>query len=128
MTREIKFRAWTELENEDGTKHMAMLDNDCLLEWTLEDLIDPLDTKTRLMQFTGFYDFLGNSIYSGDILKFQAWNEDGTSLIPVLGQVIFWQEGGGWTIRNPKNETQHTSIHNKCEVIGNIYENPELLK
>ena len=126
--RTIKFRAWTELEDEFGKKHMAMLDNDCLGIWTWEDLFDPLDTNHYLMQFTGLLDKNGKEIYEGDIV--QAKYPYGTT-----GVIAWIDKRGGFMIKmidglngGAAYDKEGYKLNSfKCEVIGNIYENPELL-
>jgi uncharacterized phage protein (TIGR01671 family) len=91
-----------------------------------------------LMQFTGLEDRKGKEIYEGDLLKsienYELYRID--SLVPAhchahATNVAFWYDGK-W---NPRKIT--ASHHNNddwmswpemYEVIGNIYENPELLK
>ena len=69
----------------------------------------------ELMQFTGLLDKNGKEIYEGDILKYRgklSFND------PPF--VVEWQnDDARWTEFYPSNN---------FEVIGNIYENPELLK
>lgn len=79
-------------------------------------------------QFTGLYDCDGTEIYEGDIVK---WGKDG-----LMYAVRFWHgmfyasveecnEGilGGFPLHAL---TEHED--GKCEIVGNIYDNPELLK
>ena len=66
------------------------------------------------MQFTGLHDKNGKEIYEGDVVIF------GGSKIPKVMEFVrggFWLDGiyGG-------------AEAYRMEVIGNIYENPELLK
>jgi uncharacterized phage protein (TIGR01671 family) len=124
MKNETKFRMWAKLtEAETGEITMGMLDHDCLLEYTLQDLTDGEDV---LMQFIGILDKNGKEIYVGDIIKDEhflyeilpaymsygayvavCWNRrlDGTPFI-IRGFVI---RQGQW------------------EVVGNVYENPDIL-
>lgn len=83
----------------------------------------PLD-EVVLMQSTGLKDMNGVDIFEGDIV-FDRWANKYT---PVF-------QNGIYMAYNPKNlmqndpSTQFNIIwKDGCEVIGNIYENPELLE
>lgn len=82
-----------------------------------------------LMQFTGLYDKNGKEIYRGDVVKY--WVGDKPRQIGK----ITW---GGWQysftrVVEGKESTDFFGYNsedinpNNLEVIGNIYENPELL-
>lgn len=101
--REIKFRAWDLLENK-----MYYFDFDDLLTGNAPVNSTCLDYE--LMQYTGLKDKNGKEIYEGDIIK-----ADGV-LYDTVAFVLKDMMQGNW-----KN------LENK-EVIGNIYENPELVK
>lgn len=134
--RTLKFRAWS-------VRHNIMLNSK-----TLHELLKvELDIKTNstdnllLMQFTGFVDFSGKEIYEGDILEYVGIFREGQR---IRNLVEFNTECGGWygkrtaqTIADILTE-QHNdewkrslnyAIHEnqRVFVIGNIYENPELM-
>ena len=72
----------------------------------------------KLMQFTGLLDKNGKEVFEGDILSHDDTNgryEDES----MLGKrrIVKWNEKNGGFNLHPKH----------WEVIGNIYENPELL-
>lgn len=79
--------------------------------------------KNALMQFTGLKDSKGVDIYEGDLIQC-------TNSAKYYREVIF-RNGNYWLI-NPDGvmdweiQVVFTS-HTNAEVIGNIYENPELL-
>lgn len=73
-----------------------------------------------LMQYTGIKDKNGKKIYEGDIVQQRrVW--DG---VTVRGEVIF--KRGMFVVR--RGEQDYLLDEETAEVIGNIYENPELLK
>lgn len=81
-----------------------------------------------LGQFTGLYDKNGKEIYEGDIVD--AWSAGGH----LPNGIIKWGEGiAGFFIMSPKcNAVWHLVGDNEnketLEIIGNIHDNPELLK
>lgn len=111
MSREIKFRAWF-VEDEDM--------QDC-------DKID-LPNKTHhkdviAMQYTGLKDKNGKEIYEGDIVIFD--NN------PKFDSVVKWGDGGFKITLNKKKGyifPLNATYAETCEIIGNIYENQELLE
>lgn len=119
--REIKFRAWDKKGKEMFRVAMiSFLDKG---EMILTGRGGSTDNKTTiLMQFTGLHDKNNKEIWEGDIVK-TINNEIGKVVFSIGG---FWSEylwPHNWDPMYPAE-----LINEKCEVIGNIYENPELLK
>ena len=114
MQREIKFRAF---DKEAKTMHkVSSIYFDNKQVFIQEKFFDVwLDLNdVELMQFTGLYDKNDNEIYEGDV-------------IPLFGKnhaVKF--KDGMFTINDREMRRYIHSI--PLEVIGNVYENPELLK
>ena len=115
--RIIKFRAW----NKDF-KTMGR-------PFTLQDAIGSREVNgvntcgIDYMQFTGLIDKNGKEIYEGDILQYI----DGDNS-PELYQVIF--SNGNFILASLEDAEydEYIGDFDPKEVIGNIYENPELLK
>lgn len=84
----------------------------------------------ELMQFTGLLDCKGKEIYEGDIIMSRNPKKSGIVVFGEhsnsLGKYSGWFIKRILKIGNPKNES--IIDFNVSEVIGNIYENPELLK
>jgi len=131
--REIKFRAWCPSKKafingfnmfgfSTGQGSVATFLERYDTRWKPEDFI--------LMQFAGMKDKNGREIYEGDIVEGRPPNYVGICRgVVEYGALAFAfvgkkQDGERWfdTVTNPT----HTIAD--IEVIGNIYENPELLK
>jgi len=130
--REIKFRAWTgkAMEYEVGvSKHGHFYctpnptDSACLITTFYPK-------EVPIMQFTGLHDKNGKEIYEGDIMT--DWQE-----VPKI--ITFWR-GCFVAIENTNYENGKIIsegrywceelfpwIDEKSEVIGDVYNNPELL-
>ena len=129
MNRQIKFRFWGkfgELNEEKDECENEMLYGHRFCFFNSEP-IDTLfaDKSFVAMQFTNHFDKNGKPIYEGDIL---------TNSYGKIDVVIFYENGffGKSKSNMGKNHYWYNPIcsdyiKNK-EVIGNIYENPELLK
>lgn len=125
--REIKFRAW---DNEDKKmwKVVAISDSiwgDCeeahirVCGFHENPSIKETDVRMsvdyKLMQYTGVNDKNETPIYEGDIINYGAYSPS------VVGfeDGIFWARLGQYPIN---------VVYLGVEVLGNIYENPELLE
>jgi uncharacterized phage protein (TIGR01671 family) len=110
--REIKFRAW----DGDMMQHNIALDSH---GWFSQQTGEGGD---KVMQYTGLKDKNGKEIYEGDIVRTNHSFVEVGEVKFQLGQFIM------------KNHSLANSlprlIENKwtLEILGNIYENPELLK
>lgn len=143
--REIKFRAW----NEENKKMFYMSDylhgidlsNQLAILVDSKNKAEPFYTiSAELMQYTGLKDKNGKKIYEGDILKYYPYSNLGHikkfSINPVVWGATGDSDGYAhgkhyeWTVGDDSLADVADSKYPEvayCEVVGNIYENPELL-
>lgn len=127
MKRQLKFRAWD--PNEDMMRYEISISYDGVVEssWG-KDKYDWIP-----LQFTGLYDVDGKEIYEGDIIEVYDWGQNAELL--VTATVLWDPDDHGWTwgikgefySSTPRFEVDVYDRWRNVKVIGNIYENPELL-
>ena len=76
------------------------------------------------MQCTGLKDKSGKEIYEGDILSFGLWSD---TKLPCLHKVYWNDESASFDTWDLRRNEWGGQLDAFSEVIGNIYENPELL-
>ncbi len=88
--------------------------------------------ELELMQFTGLTDKNGKEIYEGDVLKWKSSNPFSLDEIRMVSvsytQAQFWCNGTGGKFGKFGVYLAELLANERCEVIGNIHENPNLLK
>lgn len=136
MKQEIKFRAWN--KKDKVMVDVAAMNFGPSGLWSLiEDADDAelqLADNYELMQYTGLKDKNGWEIYESDILK--VTGEDGESYAATVkwfgdeDYPAFDLAGipAAWNYDANALATIFQSGVETCEVIGNIFENPELLE
>ncbi|MCT3338771.1 YopX family protein [Lacticaseibacillus paracasei] len=149
MKREIKFRGYDpdtkrwyygSLVKQNKTTYVTSEDYDqnpsntewfilwdemtdwCLPNRHIQGSVDP----KSIGEYTGLHDKNGREIYEGDIVRTGKDNIGDPEL--MIGQVIMRE--GSWLIENEKKQEAidlFSEITSR-EVIGNIFDNPELLE
>ncbi len=134
-----KFRAWDTVSKQMfGVYSIEFRDDGirCCLDWQSkvtglrENWLE--SDRLVLMQFTGLKDKSGKEICSGDILGCYRLIGDFEGSFEPLGAVYFDEDlsafcveiNGGWHYLHSLNDDR---VYRGYEVIGTIYENPELL-
>ena len=87
------------------------------------DLDNFVFDEIELMQSTAMVDRNGNIIFEGDIVKMakDVYSE------PTYYEVVR-HRGGAYRLESKQHGCELWLRHTDCEVVGNVYENPELLE
>ena len=123
--REIKFRAWDSFNkrmcrgNEYKVTFAGAILNSCDI-----DMVHQL----KLLQYTGVKDKNGKEIYEGDIIDYGYYSkeDDTEDLSRPMRFVAKWSQEDSGFVANGRLMTRYQ--YYAFPVIGNIYENPDLLE
>lgn len=123
--RKLKFRAW------DKKINKMFYSDDCFFSFINGNLIERdgengSDKDSQIvMQYTGLKDNDGKEIYESDILEYKHTGE-------IV--IVDWHNEIGCYIFDNENEIERDvyigdmSLSNEYKIIGNKYENPELME
>lgn len=125
--RVVKFRAW----DKEIEKIYPVLKIDFVEEWVsmyskitgrhynwLNNLV--------LMQYVGLQDKNGEEIYEGDVVSFKSAHSDCD--YKTIGEVVWYCGEAAFLVECNGEIFKHFDEIREIEVLGNIYENPELLQ
>lgn len=134
--REIKFRAWQPHASLHRQPGMYLVDDMVWHNATDEQpekgevfLTRKIGTSrsseffedVQIMQYTGLTDKYGKDIYEGDIISIPRGRT-------VSNRCVIEWDGSGWYVKPSDMRRTLWTVHNRVKVIGNIYENTELLE
>lgn len=124
-----KYRAWDRTRNQMNYRVMVgNCDTDdenwtCPIIW-IEEKKDWLhfDDYECIMQSTGLFDKNGKEIFEGDVVKMSkdVYSE------PTYYEIVR-HYGGAYRLDSKQHGCELWLRHTDCDVVGNVYENKELL-
>ena len=119
--REIKFRAFDKKDNE--MFYSSMYQDKTSMAYGLGNFLRECgDIEDTLMQYTGFKDKNEVEIYEGDIIEYMTGQ---LKHIPTKHKVTWLKDEARFSFGCKANKQY---MFYNTVVIGNIYENPELLQ
>lgn len=128
--REIKFRAWDIFYKKFIYGEYSNIANNMDEFWTIVKGGENSGREVPLMQYTGLKDKNDKEIYEGDILKYHSKINPERQYHKRL--VFFNDKKAKFSIKKIDTNAYGNLVNEKSkrsyEIIGNIYENPELLK
>lgn len=123
IKRIIKFRAW-----DKSRKRMIFgpTDGNVSSAWvfTMAEAGGAYDDVLVLMQSTGLLDRGGKEIYEGDVLKEGSPDIGPYYVVFENGSFVCFHKSGKWGLLSRAFEIDMFRF--QVEVIGNVYQNPEL--
>lgn len=131
MNREIKFRMWNNVTSKPDASRM-FYDTEQVMECLKQQIYfdsghilgyDHIGDGNAFMQFTGLLDKNGKEIFEGDIVK--CFEDLDIEEIEHIAVVEFTD---AQFVLADIEQPETWPFDNRTEIIGNIHENPELIK
>lgn len=119
MQDRFQFRVWK------GKENRMVYDVTYLNPLLLDPNIDPENKHNSIMQCTGMKDDNDKLIYEGDVVKVRHVTPIG-SIREEVG-VVEWKYYQFWIMYNKGLSSTLYHEDNTYEILGNIYENPDLI-
>ena len=122
-----RYRAWDTTNKEMFKDTFSITESGQVVVVEQEDVMCPPDyvfvDNLVIMQSTGLKDKNGKEIFEGDIVKMSkdVYSE------PTYYEVVR-HRGGAYRLESKQHGCELWLRHTDCEVVGNVYENPELLE
>ena len=126
MSREIKYRDWLKEDKKMVNVETMDFSEKSIQYLEKNEIIDAYLLRTtflediELLQNTGIKDKNGIEIYDGDIVICKYG--------PEITMEVKWVDEGFRTLGKYNGDNYVGYVKNSAEVMGNIYENPELLE
>ena len=119
-----KFRVWlTDIDQMLRVKALVFEKDKtrCVCGYSFDFYLE--DENATIMQSTGLKDKNGKEIFERDIVKMSkdVYSE------PTYYEIVR-HRGGAYRLESKQHGCELWLRHTDCEVVGNIYENPELLE
>ena len=121
-----RYRAWDTTNKEMFKDTFSITESGQVVVVEQEDVMCPPDyvfvDNLVIMQSTGLKDKNGKEIFEGDIVKMSkdVYSE------PTYYEVVR-HYGGAYRLESKQHGCELWLRHTDCEVVGNVYENKELL-
>lgn len=122
-----KFRAWDSAKKEMFKDTFAITESGQVVVVEQEDVMSPPDyvfvDHLVIMQSTGLFDKTNTEIFEGDIVKMSKDVSVDTTYYEVVRR-----RGGAYSLESKQHGCDLWIRHTDCEIIGNIYENKDILE
>ncbi len=134
MNRPIKLRVYNTKQNKwvhGPDNEVNLFGETILLGGFMQNVPTSELNDCVALQYTGLTDSNDKEIYEGDILMYKTGSIPTTG---VIGQVLYEDDEGGYIFQWERKGPNQHHINLNCDVafesviVGNILENPELLK